>query len=56
MTVINETELLNQINLLRMEMIEIGIDKGLNDTETIHISKQLDQLLFSYQLLSLVEG
>ncbi|WP_442600213.1 Spo0E family sporulation regulatory protein-aspartic acid phosphatase [Neobacillus sp. D3-1R] len=51
---INDNELLEQIDLLRMKMIEIGIEKGLNNIETISISMELDQLLFTYQSLSLV--
>ncbi|WP_442596629.1 Spo0E family sporulation regulatory protein-aspartic acid phosphatase [Neobacillus sp. D3-1R] len=49
----NQSECLNQINQIRKRMIEIGLHKGLNSTETISISKQLDQLLFNYQLLML---
>jgi hypothetical protein len=49
----NSNELLNQINIIRKKMIETGLDKGINNTETIDISKQLDRLLLNYQLLSL---
>ncbi|HYK72579.1 MAG TPA: aspartyl-phosphate phosphatase Spo0E family protein [Pseudoneobacillus sp.] len=49
----NQSECLNQINHIRTRMIEIGLNKGLTNMETIHLSKQLDQLLFNYQLLIL---
>jgi hypothetical protein len=49
----SQTELLNQINRLRKRMIEMGSDKGLDDSETIMISQELDHLLFDYQLIIL---
>jgi hypothetical protein len=50
MNKIRKTELLDQINTLRMKMIQVGLEKGLNSRETIILSKQLDHLLFTYQL------
>jgi hypothetical protein len=50
MNKIRKTELLDQINTLRMKMIQAGLEKGLNSRETINLSKQLDHLLFTYQL------
>jgi hypothetical protein len=50
MNKIRKTELLDQINTLRMKMIQVGLKKGLNSRETIIVSKQLDHLLFTYQL------
>jgi hypothetical protein len=47
-----QNELLKQINRLRMQMIEIGSNKGLNDSETISISQELDDLLFDYQQIT----
>jgi hypothetical protein len=47
-----QNELLKQINRLRMQMIEIGSNKGLNDSETISISQELDDLLFDYQRIT----
>lgn len=53
MNMVKQTELLIQINNLRMKLIEIGSDKGLDNSETITISQQLDHLLFDYQLITL---
>jgi hypothetical protein len=47
--IFNKSELLIQINKIRGKMIEIGLKKGLNSTETITISQQLDELLLFYQ-------
>ncbi|MHC0037529.1 aspartyl-phosphate phosphatase Spo0E family protein [Pseudoneobacillus sp. C159] len=47
-------ELLNQINILRMRMIQIGLDKGLTNMETVNVSKQLDYLIYIYQEQKLV--
>jgi hypothetical protein len=47
---IRKSELLDQINTLRMKMIQVGLEKGLNSRETIILSEQLDHLLFTYQL------
>jgi hypothetical protein len=49
----SQTELLNQINRLRLRMIEMGSARGLDDSETIMISQELDHLLFDYQLIIL---
>jgi hypothetical protein len=48
-----QSELLKQINRLRTKMIEIGANKGLNDSETIMISQELDHLLLDYQLITI---
>lgn len=34
-----------QINILRNKMINVGMTKGLSDTETILLSKRLDNLM-----------
>jgi hypothetical protein len=47
--IFNKSELLIQINKIRGKMIEIGLKKGLNSTETITISQQLDELMLFYQ-------
>jgi hypothetical protein len=49
-------DLIDEIHELRMKMIETGLNKGLNNTETLHVSQQLDYLLFTYQELSSVRG
>jgi hypothetical protein len=49
---LNQCDLLIQINKLRNKMIETGLTKGLNNKETIKLSRDLDQLLFTYQLQS----
>jgi stage 0 sporulation regulatory protein len=50
----NKNDLLNQINILRMKMIQIGLDKGLTNKETVNVSKQLDHLIFIYQEQNIV--
>jgi hypothetical protein len=45
-----QNELLNQINKLRKRMIKTGLNKGVENNETIRLSKELDQLIFTYQL------
>ncbi|MFD2446566.1 Spo0E family sporulation regulatory protein-aspartic acid phosphatase [Bacillus sp. CGMCC 1.16607] len=47
-----QTKLLRQINKLRLKMIKVGLNKGLENNETIIISEQLDLLLLKYQLLA----
>jgi hypothetical protein len=49
-------ELVDEIHALRMKMIETGLNKGLNNSETLHVSQQLDYLLFAYQELSISRG
>jgi hypothetical protein len=48
-------ELLNQITNLRKRMIKTGLKKGLENNETIKLSKELDQLIFKYQLNNLIK-
>lgn len=38
-----------QIEVLKKELIEMGIEKGLNDRQTIERSQKLDKLLNEYQ-------
>jgi hypothetical protein len=49
---LKQCDLLIQINKLRNKMIETGLTKGLNNKETIKLSRDLDQLLYTYQLQS----
>lgn len=42
--------LLDEINLLRREMILYGTTKGLNNKKTIELSQKLDIALNKYQL------
>lgn len=39
---------LEQVELLREKMIKMGMEHGLQDAETIKISRQLDELLNEY--------
>lgn len=39
---------LEQVELLREKMIKTGMEYGLQDAETIKISRQLDELLNEY--------
>lgn len=43
-----DLKLLEQVEKLREKMIQSGLRHGLNDDETIRISRQLDKLLNSY--------
>lgn len=43
-----ELILLEQLEVLREKMIKTGLEQGLQNTETIEISKQLDALLNEY--------
>ncbi|MUK87922.1 Spo0E family sporulation regulatory protein-aspartic acid phosphatase [Ornithinibacillus sp. L9] len=45
----NKDELLNQVQKKKKEMIEIGLEKGLQHDETLLISQQLDKLIFKAQ-------
>jgi hypothetical protein len=47
---LKQSELLIQITKLRDNMIKTGLEKGLDNQETIMISKDLDHLLNRYQL------
>lgn len=38
------------INILRIELIELGLLVGLNHPSTILLSQKLDTLLFEYQI------
>ena len=46
-----ELILLEQLEVLREKMIKTGLEQGLQNTETIKISKQLDDLLNEYERL-----
>ncbi|MFS1514958.1 aspartyl-phosphate phosphatase Spo0E family protein [Bacillus sp. SCS-151] len=48
-----QTELLQEIEELRIKMITMGLKKGLHHDDTIYISKHLDLLLNLYQTLSI---
>ncbi|MBM7715452.1 aspartyl-phosphate phosphatase Spo0E family protein [Siminovitchia sp. FSL H7-0308] len=43
--------LLVEINALRKEMVRIGIAKGLNNNQTVELSKKLDIVLNKYQVI-----
>lgn len=45
--------LLLQIEALRQELIELGLEKGLQSSDVIQKSAQLDELLNRYQKLKL---
>ncbi|WP_225435397.1 aspartyl-phosphate phosphatase Spo0E family protein [Bacillus aerolatus] len=45
-------ELMTRINDVRHLMISTGINKGLNDYETLKYSEELDKLINKYQLLT----
>jgi hypothetical protein len=44
-------ELVQQIEVLRYELIQVGLMKGLNHESTLKISKQLDSYIAKYQNL-----
>lgn len=46
-----ELILLEQLEVLREKMIKTGLEQGLQNMETIKISKQLDDLLNEYERL-----
>ena len=52
--IIQETleELIIQINNVRHLMILTGLQKGLNDHETLKYSEKLDELINKYQLVT----
>ncbi|KMY54518.1 MULTISPECIES: aspartyl-phosphate phosphatase Spo0E family protein [Bacillaceae] len=52
--IIQETleELMIQINTVRHLMISTGLQKGLNDYETLKYSEELDKLINKYQLVT----
>jgi stage 0 sporulation regulatory protein len=45
---LKKCDLLNRINKIRNKMIKVGLEKGLNDQNTIKISQELDALLNIY--------
>ncbi|HEO8419367.1 aspartyl-phosphate phosphatase Spo0E family protein [Niallia sp. FSL W8-0635] len=45
----NVCELLDTIDLLKTELLKYGIEKGLNDPNTIQISELLDTYIIMYQ-------
>jgi len=45
----NVCELLDTIDLLKTELLKYGIEKGLNDPNTIRISELLDTYIVMYQ-------
>ncbi len=38
-----------RIELIRMKMIQSGIQRGLDDKKTVRLSEQLDQILNKYE-------
>lgn len=48
-TRLNPADLLNRIEILRRSMIEVAVDKGFSSTESIEISRELDNLLNQYE-------
>ncbi|OMP67047.1 aspartyl-phosphate phosphatase Spo0E family protein [Domibacillus epiphyticus] len=46
----NTDSLLSQINELRELMVSTGMEKGLDNVETIKYSQELDKLIFQFQL------
>lgn len=45
----NICELMDTIDLLKTELLKYGIEKGLNDPNTIQISELLDTYIIVYQ-------
>lgn len=52
---IDKRRLLLEIELLRRQLINEGMIKGLNHEDVIDVSQQLDKLIILYQSLSLKE-
>ena len=48
----NMSELLQDIEFLKLKLIKSGSDKGLNDPRTLQISEQLDTYIVKYQRLA----
>ncbi|ASI76981.1 aspartyl-phosphate phosphatase Spo0E family protein [Bacillus cereus group sp. TH208-1LC] len=42
-------KLSRDIHMKREEMIQLGLTSGLNSTETIQVSQELDKLILQYQ-------
>lgn len=49
MNIENVCELLDTIELLKIELLKYGIEKGLNDPNTIQLSELLDTYIVMYQ-------
>ncbi len=45
------SELINQIETLKLELIQKGTELGINNNETIRLSQDLDKLIYQYLLL-----
>jgi hypothetical protein len=48
--VVEKSNLIQIIQLLRQEMIETGLKEGLTSSKTIELSQKLDRYLTSYQV------
>jgi hypothetical protein len=46
---INENTLLLEIESLKMNLIEVGLSRGLNHPDTLYLSQTLDYLIIDYQ-------
>ncbi|MCT2344379.1 aspartyl-phosphate phosphatase Spo0E family protein [Niallia taxi] len=46
------SELLQDIESLKLELIKAGSDRGLNDPGTLRISEQLDTYIVRYQRMA----
>ncbi|MFC4319885.1 aspartyl-phosphate phosphatase Spo0E family protein [Litchfieldia salsa] len=46
---INERAFLLEIELLRMDLVEVGVSLGLNHPYTLYLSQTLDTLIIDYQ-------
>ncbi|MFJ8066517.1 aspartyl-phosphate phosphatase Spo0E family protein [Psychrobacillus sp. NPDC096426] len=42
--------LLKKVELTREKMIQVALEKGVSDKETIELSKELDRLLNEYEI------
>ncbi len=49
LTVDKDYDLLKTINILRQEMIRVGIKEGLTSERTVNISRKLDIYIMKYQ-------
>ena len=45
----NVCELIDKIDLLKIQLLKYGVEKGLNDPNTIQISEILDTYIVQYQ-------
>ncbi|MDQ0269022.1 aspartyl-phosphate phosphatase Spo0E family protein [Cytobacillus purgationiresistens] len=48
---VNKLKLIEKINKLRIEMISISNNSGINSTSTLNCSQKLDKLIYTYQVL-----